>query len=661
MCGIAGVCSRDGSPIDSAPFERLMGALAHRGPDGTGVHCDGGIGLGHRRLSILDPSDAGAQPMHRGATVLVHNGEVYNYLELAAELRDLGEVITSGTDTEVILAAYARWGLAAVSRFNGMFAFALWDAPRNRLVLARDRMGVKPMYLRRSRRTLAFASEPRAFVAGGALDADDAWLPEPQLGVVHDFLARGWTDHSAETFLDGVTSLPPAHLLVVEDGNERLVRYWDPPPLADDARPEARAADRERDESLVDEFRATFDSAVRLRLRSDVPLGSCLSGGLDSSSIVVTVSHLLAADRGGAHEEAPRMGFHARFPDHGVDESAYAELVARQAGIPLVYATPAGSSLLPAMLPVLQAQGEPFPSGSMGAQHAVMAAARNAGIKVLLDGQGADELLGGYDLYLGTRAAGLLRSRHPADAARELRAQVARGPASAEGSLWRAVHAALPRPALEALRATTGGRFGIVCTGPLTGQTAMREVEPRPGTFLARRLWHETAVDGLPALLRYEDRNSMAFGIEARVPFLDVRLVELAMRLPDRLRVERGVTKAVLRRAMYDRLPSEVARRRDKVGFEVPQRAWLTAGRAEVVDLVRDGQIVERGWVTRDEVERVIAAGFGGGRGSSHLWRLFILEAWLRMIWPSGSGIGSQSTWHDGVARADVGTAGPKP
>jgi asparagine synthase (glutamine-hydrolysing) len=657
MCGLAGVCSRDGGPVDGAVLERLIGALAHRGPDGAGVHCDGGIGFGHRRLSILDPSEAGSQPMHRGATVLVHNGEIYNYLELAAELRDLGEVITTGTDTEVILAAYARWGPAAIARFNGMFAIALWDAAHSRLLLARDRMGVKPMYLRRSRRTLAFASEPRAFVAAGPLDVDDAWLPEPRLGVVHDFLSRGWTDHSNETFIQGVTSLPPAHLLIVEAGRERLVRYWDAPPLADDARPVARAGDLERDQSLVDEFRATFDSSVRLQLRSDVPLGSCLSGGLDSSSIVMTVSHLLATERGGAHEEAPRMGFHARFPAEGVDESAYAELVARQAGIPLVFATPAGSPLLPAMLPVLRAQGEPFPSGSMGAQHAVMAAARTEGIKVLLDGQGADELIGGYDLYLGARAAGLLRSRHPTDAARELRAQVARGPSSAQGALWTALHAALPRPAVEALRATTGGRFGIRCTGPLVGQTAMPEVESGPGTFLARRLWHATAVDGLPALLRYEDRNSMAFGIEARVPFLDVRLVELAMRLPDRLKVEHGVTKAVLRRAMNERLPSQVARRRDKVGFEVPQRAWLAAGRKEVIDLLGDGQVVERGWVTRQEVDRVIEAGFGGGRGSNHLWRLFILEAWLRVVWPSGSRIGGRTRWEDGLARAETGPA----
>ncbi len=655
MCGIAGILRFDGGPVGRDPLERMVGVLGHRGPDGSGIHVDGPIGLGHRRLSILDPTEAGAQPMSRGRNLLVHNGEVYNYLELAAELRDHGEQITTGTDTEIILAAYDRWGLDAVSRFNGMFAFALWDGERQRLLLARDRIGVKPIYLRRTRRSLAFASEPTAFIAASALDPDDAWIPEPRLGVVHDFLARGWTDHSTETFLDGVTALPSAHFLVIEGASERLTRYWGPPALADDGRPAVGVGDRRRDEELVEEFRDIFDSSVRLRLRSDVPIGTCLSGGLDSSSIVTTVAELRAGSQDPDHAAAPRLGFHARFPSDGIDESAYAELVARKAGMRLIHTTPGGYPLLRSVLPVLQAQGEPFTSGSIVAQHAVMAAAHGEGIKVLLDGQGADELLGGYDLYLGVRSAGLLFAAHPLDAARELRAQVARGPASAGSAMWTALHAALPRGVVEAVRTASGGRFGIRGTGPLVGETAAADAHREPGTFLATRLWHAVSAVGLPALLRYEDRNSMAFGVEARVPFLDVRLVELAVRLPDRLRVDQGVTKAILRRAIGPRLPPAVARRRDKMGFEVPERAWLAAGGTEVADLVRDGQIAQRGWVTPAEIERVLAEGLGGGRKTDHLWRLFITEAWLRMLWPDAPGVGGQSTWeaaNDGQPRS---------
>ena len=346
MCGLAGIIRLDGGTVDPRPMVRMLDALAHRGPDGVGTHCEAGVALGHRRLSILDPSEAGAQPMVRGPHILVHNGEVYNYLELAEELREHGEQFTTGTDTEVMLAAYRVWGPDAVARFNGMFAFALWDGERRRLLIARDRMGVKPMYIRRTPRSLAFASEPIAFVAGGSLDADDGWLPQPHLGAMHDFLARGWTEHSDATFLDGVTSLPSAHHMLVDADGERLTRYWGPPPLADDTRPTVRGTDLRRDEDLVDAFRSTFDSSVRLRLRSDVAIGTCLSGGLDSSAIVATVAKLRAEELTPAHAQMPRLGFHARFPDHGIDESAYAELVAEDARLGLIHTTPVGSPLL---------------------------------------------------------------------------------------------------------------------------------------------------------------------------------------------------------------------------------------------------------------------------------------------------------------------------
>ena len=650
MCGIAGILRVDGGLVERDPLERMVGALAHRGPDGSGIHVNGAIGLGHRRLSILDPTPAGAQPMMRGRNALIHNGEVYNYVELIAELRDHGEHIDTGTDTEVMLAAYRVWGVEAVSRFNGMFAFALWDAERQRLLLARDRMGVKPLYLRRTGRSLAFASELSAFIAGRPLDAGDRWAPEPHLGAVHDFLARGWTEHSTATFLDGVTALPAAHFMIVEPGTERLVRYWGPPELADDARPVVRGTDENRDERLVEEFRATFDSSVRLRLRSDVSVGTCLSGGLDSSSIVATVTELSGSGESEAHAQVPRLGFHARFPDHGIDESRFAELVAYQAGIRLVHTTPTGHPLASAVSRVLRAQGEPYGGGSVNAQYAVMAAAHEEGIKVLLDGQGADELLGGYLPYLGLRSAGLLFSGSPIDAMRELGAQARRGPFTASGVMLAAVHGGLPRGTLEAIRDHSRGVFGIQCAASLRGETALEEARGEPGTLLASRLWHALSTQGLPTLLRYEDRNSMAFGIEARVPFLDVRLVELAVRLPDRLRIDRGTTKVVLRRAMKGRLPVTVAARRDKLGFAAPQQAWLADGQAEVAALLRGGQVVQRGWVAPREVERVLAQGLSGGRRTEQLWRLFITEAWLRLLWPDAGGALGRAAWDAGLA-----------
>ena len=445
----------------------MVESQAHRGPDGRGIRVAGEVVLGHLRLSILDPSPAGEQPMCRGGLTLVHNGEVYNYLELADELRRAGHRIDSGTDTEVMLAAYQEWGLDAVPRFNGMFAFALWDADRRRLVLGRDRVGVKPLYVRRTARSLAFASEVKAFLRSRPLDETDDWRPEPDAATVNDFLVRGQTDHSTGTFLEGVTAVPAAHLLVVEDGHERTVRYWGPPSLADDARMRVSGTDLRRDAELVDGFRDLFDFSVRLRLRSDVALGTCLSGGLDSSAIVMTVARYVAEGNGvrPAHEQVPRLAFHARFPDQGIDESRYAELVASRSGVPLIFRSPPGRPLLAAVLPVLRAQGEPYQGASINAQYAVMAAARESGLKVLLDGQGADELLGGYVHYRGSRVTSLAAAGHPLDALRELQAPVRAGLVSPRGAIEGAVRSALPPTLIETIRWGGGGRFGLAAPG----------------------------------------------------------------------------------------------------------------------------------------------------------------------------------------------------
>jgi asparagine synthase (glutamine-hydrolysing) len=661
MCGIAGVVSLDGAPVERAPVARMVQALLHRGPDGHGVHVDGPIGLGHARLSILDPTPAGAQPMLRDGSILIHNGEVYNYLELAEELRALGERIDSATDTEVILAAYRAWGIDAVERFNGMFAFAIWDGDRRRLLLARDRMGVKPLYLRQTARTLAFASEPQALVASRPLDGGDTWVPEPHLGAIRDFLVGGMTDHTNQSFFDGIVAVDPGHLHIVEAGARTIRRYWALPPLAADDRGSVTGDDLARDRSLVEEFGALFDSSVRLRLRSDVPIGTCLSGGLDSSSIVATVAHLLASGASSRdHEQVPRLAFHARFPSDGLDESRYAEAVAARNGVRLIHRTPSGHPLLGAILPVLRAQGEPYKGASINAQYAVMAAAHDERLKVLLDGQGADELLGGYLQFLGIRTAGLLLSGDPVGALREMRSQVARGTLSPGGAILFAVRGALPDDALETVRASSRGRLGIQPGPDLRHAPPLHVPADRPGTMLARGLWRSLTAYSLPALLRYEDRNSMAFGVEARVPFLDVRLVEMAVRLPDRLRIDRGVTKAILRSAMEGRIPEAVRGRRDKLGFMAPQRSWLAAARDEVADVLRDGQVVSRGWVEASEVEHVLENGAGDRRSSERLWRMLIVEAWLRLWWPDRTRAGERA-WETALAVAGVPPEPPTP
>jgi asparagine synthase (glutamine-hydrolysing) len=630
MCGIAGVLALDGRTADRRALDRAMACLTHRGPNGEGMLLDGPVALGHRRLSILDPSDAGAQPMTREGISLVHNGEVYNFLEIAAELAELGVHLSTATDTEVVIEAYRAWGLDAFERFNGMWAMALWDAPRARLVLSRDRIGVKPLYVRRSSRSLAFASEPPALVAAAPLDDGDTWRPEPFLPVVRDFLARGLVDHVDAGFVAGIEAVAPGTHLVIDGTDVRVRRYWSTPPLSDDDSPRGQPGDAR----LVERFAELLADATRLRLRSDVPLGSCLSGGLDSSAIVQLVADHLAVGVG-AREQVPRYAFHARYPGEGVDESAYAELVARRAGVELVIADPPGT-LLTTLTDVLRVQGAPFASSSIIAQHQVMRAAAARDVTVLLDGQGADELLGGYPRYLGYRAAGLLW-RRPGAALHELRATVAIGSADATTTavgLARALAGDRPR---EALRAASGGRFGMRLGTGLGSVPSPLVVHDEPGTLLARRLWQDLRHEGLPALLRYEDRNSMAFGIEARVPFLDYRLVELACGLPDRLRVSRGRTKVVLRRAMRGRLPAAILDRRDKMGFVSPQAAWTGRASAEIAPLLRGGRVVDRGWVVDAEVERLLAASRTPGAANDQLWRLLVTELWLRDLEGGGT------------------------
>lgn len=635
MCGIVGLMTDDHRGIGGRTLDCMMSAIAHRGPDGNGTYSDETVQLGHHRLSILDPTEAGAQPMHRHGLVLIHNGEIYNYLELADELRALGYSFTTESDTEVILAAYDAWGLDAPSRFNGMWAFALLEPRTRRLVLSRDRLGVKPLYYRVTPRSLVFASTVAAIIDAGPIDEDDSWRPEPDLTTVRDFLVRGLLDHSERTFVDGVRSLPPAQSLVIEGGHRRFIRYWGPPALSDDVRATVQGEDARRDETRIEEFRGLFDDAVRLRLRSDVPIGTCLSGGIDSSSIVASSSTSLATPPGSGHidasnhEQRPRLAFHARFPELDVDESRFAELVADRSGVELVFRSPSMTSVFDALRPVLHAQGEPFGGTSVIAQFAVMEAAASRHLKVLLDGQGGDELLAGYLPYLGSRTAGLIRSGQPVAGLRELRDQVRFGSLDAAGALSSTVRGLTPVGLVERIRSKTLGRHGIRVSDELDRHGTAAHQHSEPGTALARRLWQDITSESLPALLRYEDRNSMSFGIEARVPFLDVRLVEFTLQLPDRLKIANGMTKAILRRAMSGRVPQEVLERRDKVGFATPQLFWLRQSRAEIERRVLDGQIVRRGWVGKREIRRLLDQTTVGGRTHEQLWRTVVLEAWL--------------------------------
>jgi asparagine synthase (glutamine-hydrolysing) len=521
----------------------------------------------------------------------------------------------------VLVASYRRWGADAVARFNGIWAFALWDAGAGRLLMSRDRLGVKPMYYTRVDGGIAFASEVKALLP---------FMPaaRPNLGALRDYVWSGLVDHADATFYDGIDPLPPGTNLLLDRNGVAIERYWMMPDLATDGDPRPQREDADR----VEAFAGLLRDAVGLQLRSDVPLGSCLSGGLDSASIVAMSSRLVR-ERLGPHGAAPRVALTASFPGSPDDETALAALVAAHAGVAHRLFTLEPGDLIDTLDGVLAEQDEPFVSASILAQRAVMEAAAAEGIKVMLDGQGADELLAGYPHYRYAWLLGLARC-HPAAVPGALRDLRTAGMAPA---------VALRQAFLDQLRLGPSGRapLGRESRPPAWLGPELRRADslplrgwddpPAAGTPLARHLRRAVIATSLPALLRYEDRSSMRFGVEARVPFLDHRLVEAAAALPDRLRIDHGVTKVVLRRAVHGLVPDEIRLDRRKNGFVVPQVAWMAASMPAIRAAFADSPAIAGGMLDRQGVEALLARPLDSD-GGGELWRALSIDRWVRRL-----------------------------
>ena len=638
MCGIAGMYSASGRPVDLRALEAMTRMQAHRGPDGEGyVLLDGrgqekpvplqgsvalarshrhSIGLGHRRLAIVDLSPLGHQPMatEDERCWVAYNGEIYNYIELRDELRGKGHRFRSASDTEVLLAAYREWGEACLERFNGMFAFALWDGERRRLFCARDRMGEKPFYYHWDGERFLFASEIKGLLAAGL-------RPRPNQRAVFAYLDGAFLDYSEETFFENIRQLSPAHWLSLNGAALTIGRYWNLPDGEVDRIKPAREA--------VGEFRDLFRDAVRLRLRSDVPIGTCLSGGLDSSSIVCVVNELLVNSR--------QKTFSSCFDDPAYDERRFIQPVLERTGAEPHFTFPDPKELATTLASLVWQQDEPFGSTSIFAQWNVMRVASQRGVKVLLDGQGADELLAGYQSFFGAFFADLLVQGRGIALLRELRAH-----RRLHGPLSRYALAALARTFLPSsvvgyARSKMTGSAGWLAAdfrrqwGHVTGSSAAAETAaPRSHV---RRLQHALLTgNGLRALLHYEDRNSMAFGVEARLPFLDHRLVEFLYGLGADHKIRRGWTKAVLREAMDGILPEEVRWREDKMGFVTPEDLWFrTSLREPARDILSDARTRARGYLNVDAALRALNAHVAGQTNISNtIWRWLNLELWCR-------------------------------
>ncbi len=624
MCGIAGrVNYASGAPVCPDLVQRMCDLLAHRGPDGEGVWCDGPVGLGHRRLAIIDLSPLGRQPMATddGAVTITFNGEIYNFRELRAELEGLGHRFRSHSDTEVILAAYRQWDVACVPRLAGMFAFVLWDAPRRRVFAARDRVGKKPFFYRLDADGLAFASEPKALLA------DPSFEPRVDLQAISHYLSYQYIPAPRSGF-DGVRKLPPGHTLMVEDGRVSLNRYW-----RLSYRHKTPMTEAEAVEALAGHLRR----AVKRRLVSDVPLGAFLSGGIDSGLVVSFMAECL---------DAPVRTFSIGFREKAYNELPAARLVAERYGTAHreFVVRPNAIDLLPQLV---WHYGEPYADSSALPTY-ILAELTRRHVTVALNGDAGDENFGGYDRYVAIALASRF-DRLPIAARRAVAALT--GTAASMFSNRRVQRA--HRFAVGLASQDLPRRYGWwmmhftpevkahLCTpefraaAPDDSYALLDEVfSSSDATDLVERILDADVRTYLADdLLVKVDIATMAHALEGRSPFLDHELMEFAAALPSALKVRGGEKKRLLRRLAAKRLPEQLLSL-PKKGFGVPIDHWF---RHELRDFARDtlldGRLAGRGYFDMRVVARMLED-HASGRATWHLqlWNLLMLELWHRMF-----------------------------
>lgn len=571
MCGICGIIKFDNSPSESEKILKMMRAMKHRGPDDEGLFIENNVGLGFVRLSILDLTPLGHQPMFSSVYqpisnfqqptsnthqpdryVIVHNGEVYNYLELREELKQKGYAFKSNSDTEVVLNSYIEWGEDCLNKFNGMWAFAIYDRYNKELFCARDRFGVKPFYYYLNNEQLIFASEisPILQILKEKPNANNQ--------AIFDYLVFNRTDQTEQTFFEEIKKLQHGHTLKIKHSSipsqERIVKIskWY------NLKEKVNNAEGFKN---GEEYRGLFSNSVGLRLRSDVPIGVCLSGGLDSSSIV----SILLKD----YDFSELNTFSAVY-GHGIqgDESKYIQSFNNLLKN-MFFTTPTAQMLLNDLERFITAHGEPIPSTSPYAQFKVMELAKNH-VVVTLDGQGADEELAGYHYFFGFRFKDVFKQFHFLKLLLETKDYIKNH--NSTYGLKTFLYFLMPQSWRSKLRVAEksyitpeflNNRFNSVISSELYGSNSLKDA-------LLNHFEYK-----LEHLLKWEDRNSMYFSLEARVPFLDYRLVEKTLATDSEMIIKKGMTKHILREAMKGYLPEKIRTRKDKIGFGTPQDEWF--------------------------------------------------------------------------------------
>ena len=608
MCGIAGFIDPRISAQDApALLERMLSSIAHRGPDARGTYFHESMALGQNRLSIIDLSADGNQPMHYFNASIVYNGEIYNYKELRETLIQKGYRFKTASDTEVILASYREYGENCVQHFVGMWAFALWDHESKYLFCSRDRFGIKPFFYLNEGDRFYFGSEYKALKPSPLFTNNVNWAQ------VSRGLQMGWNTYADETYFEVLKALPAASNLIFRNGQIKIEKYWDVP---EGNRFEGTAQEK------ADRFRELFMDSIRLHMRSDVEVGGCLSGGLDSSAIASAVA-----------KEFPSSDFQTFTVyydgENEVDERPWAnEVIKKYPVLKPHFMKPSMDQVGESFDRALYHADVPVAGSSPLSQYFVMQLAAQNKIKVLLDGQGSDEYLGGYMHSFYRLIGGLFKSVHPLRAFSEFRShgKMQKMTLTKQSDVLLKSMITMFVPEQKAYGLEYKSYFPFL--GP--DQAIPFHLKQRNESPLKQFLYHLLFTTSLPTLLQFEDRNSMAFSIESRVPFLDHRLVEFAFSLDDRDLIHDGETKSILRKSMSGIMPDQIINRRDKKGFVTPGEVkWLRGPLKFLMDI--DEKKIDRLHVQR---VRSIIRDFNAGdnKNANLVWRIAVLNYWLKKI-----------------------------
>jgi asparagine synthase (glutamine-hydrolysing) len=610
MCGIAGIFDPHSKVGDSEKvLEKMLSSMVHRGPDHQDAFIEMPVLLGHNRLSIIDLSTEANQPFQYMHIVIVLNGEIYNYKELRVELEAMGYHFRTTSDTEVLAASYVAWGRSCVDRFIGMWAFAIWDPHLKELFCSRDRFGIKPFnYIFHGSR-FYFASEYKA------LRKTPVFSPELNTNQIARGLNLGWISYNDEAYFSQIKSLPAAHnLIYMGDGSPMVERYWDI-----DLQNKSLMPEKEREERFLE----LFNDSVRLQMRSDVKLGGCLSGGLDSSSILSTVSNLLK----GHPFDAFTIYYDGR---DEVDERPWAEkVIQKYPNVKWHTFKPSDDQLLEAFENTQYHVEAPLTGSSPISQYFVMQMASEQKVKVLLDGQGADEYLAGYmhafDRLIGQKIANIQFKK----ALQSIWWHKQRHKLSSQQLLFFIAKSLISSSVGEQKFFSYAYKNKLKQVIKLPNQQIPFSINGgQNASPFDHYLYHQVFTTSLPSLLHYEDRNSMAFGIESRVPFLDHRLVSFCFELSNHEKIKEGETKKILRNALSGVLPDEIRDRQDKKGFVTPgEDKWLRGPLRSLLNI----DFKDHPFIDNKKAKMVVANYLKNGTDSLLTWRLVTLNYWLKM------------------------------